>query len=825
MNSPLRWTGSRHTSQHPSAGRWRWAGATGAVAALAAGAMTPATAAYASGTPDAPGLSQIAVATGPSTGLPDGMPAAALAPEPELPVPAAWGFSEAFPRTSGTSRIDDGTLLWSDWLYDDTGTGAFTYLDEAAASNGADIFRAAIATDAANTYWRVDWNTLVDADVPIAAWTFDTDADATTGVAEWPAQAGAHSPGIDSALVVSSRGAWLTDAETGDRISVASVGGTLSVDAAARSFVVAVPHDALPVDGNWRVRLAGGVADAEGTAFAPAPETAEGTRIYNAAFRDVADEPHLVGGYRDSSTQWNNGRQSEQLREGSMADFSLDVDWAALQSGASTAETIPTGYSTRWYVSSVEIAQGRDPGARKSPGPQVLPATFWGRVQPYTVYVPASYTPESPAPLTILLHGGDANHNGFAGDHKDSVYLPMCEERGSICLSPMGRGLSTWYINHGELDVWEAWARTADAFSIDPDRTVIGGFSMGGVGATRFLTTHPDLFAGGAIVSGAGYYNSAGQRDREGAELRLENLGDLHTFMDSGSRDIALGNTQRWDRAAEAAGIPYRAHYYEGADHGMLGTRIGWSDVAEYLDPARTREANPADIAFRWEPGDERVDLGMPVDRAYWLDGLEPRDATARWSRVDARSLVMDTVVFEPRLTDETTVIDGRTVQVRDQQLVAIAEVAPGNRIEVDASNVAALTIDLDRAALDQSAPAAVVVTTDGPTDVTLRRGSLSSTLTVAAGEHVLAGPDAPTSVRAAVSPAGTRVHWRPAKSESPLTGYTVRDAGGDIVCQTRAVTCRVTDAAAGATFSVTATNLVGTSEGASSGPATPRGR
>lgn len=819
MKAPLGWTtGSRHTSEHPP-GLRRWTVTAGAVAALAAGAIAPATAAY--GVTDAAAASVATENAAAPAGLPDGVTPAALAPEPELPAPAGWNFSEAFPRTSGTSRMDAGALLWSDWLYDDTGAGAFTYVDEAAASNGADIFRAGIASDATNSYWRVDWNTLVDPDVPIAAWTFDTDQDAATGVAQWPAQAGADSPGIDSALIVSSRGAWLVDPETGDQVPVASVGGALSVDVTARSFVVTVPRDALEVDGTWTVRLAGGIADSEGTRFAPAPEAPDGTRIYNAAFRDIADEPHLVGGYRDASTQWNNGRQTEQLSDGSMADFSVAVDWAALASGTSTPETIPTGYSTRWYVSSVEIAQGRDPGARRSPGPQVLPATFWGRVQPYTVYVPQSYRPGSPAPLTILLHGGDANHNGFAGDHKDAVYLPMCEERGSICLSPMGRGLSTWYINHGELDVWEAWARTADAFALDPERTVIGGFSMGGVGATRFLTTHPDLFAGGAIVSGAGYYNSAGQRDREGSELRLENLGDLHTFMDSGSRDIALTNTQRWDRAAEAAGIPYRAHYYEGADHGMLGTRIGWSEAAEYLDPSRTRVEDPAHVVFRWEPGDERSDIGMPVDRAYWLDGLEPRDATARWSRVEARSLVLDTEIVEPRLSEQTTVIDGRTVQVRDQQLVAVGEAASRNRIELDAANVAALTIDLDRAALDRSAPASVVVTTDGPTEVTLRRGALSSTVIVAAGEHVLSGPNEPTSVRAVVSGNGTRVHWKPARSVLPITGYTVRDSRGEVVCETRAVTCRVAGYDEGETFSVTATNLVGTSESAPSGSAT----
>jgi hypothetical protein len=115
-------------------------------------------------------------------GLPPGMPEAALAAEPSLPTADGWTFSEDYSRISGTSRLDTGALLWTDWLYDDTGAGAYTYTAPEAAANGADVFRAAVAVDAEHSYWRVDWNTLVDPTVPVAAWTFDTDADTATGV-------------------------------------------------------------------------------------------------------------------------------------------------------------------------------------------------------------------------------------------------------------------------------------------------------------------------------------------------------------------------------------------------------------------------------------------------------------------------------------------------------------------------------------------------------------------------------------------------------------------------------------------------------------------
>ena len=82
-----------------------------------------------------------------------------------------------------------------------------------AARNGADIFRVAVGLTETHTWWRVDWNTLLDPSVPIALFTFDTDrGQAPTD--QWPAGAGVRSAGIDLALLVSAAGARLIDLTT-----------------------------------------------------------------------------------------------------------------------------------------------------------------------------------------------------------------------------------------------------------------------------------------------------------------------------------------------------------------------------------------------------------------------------------------------------------------------------------------------------------------------------------------------------------------------------------------------------------------------------------
>lgn|GEM_PF-6168937 len=53
----------------------------------------------------------------------DGVPDAARRPEPPLPATQGWPFGEHLPRTCGTGRMAAGSVLWTDFLYDDLGAG------------------------------------------------------------------------------------------------------------------------------------------------------------------------------------------------------------------------------------------------------------------------------------------------------------------------------------------------------------------------------------------------------------------------------------------------------------------------------------------------------------------------------------------------------------------------------------------------------------------------------------------------------------------------------------------------------------------------------
>ena len=173
-------------------------------------------------------------------------------------------------------------------------------------------------------------------------------------------------------------------------------------------------------------------------------------------------------------------------------------------------------------------------------------------------------------------------------------------------------------------------------------------------------------------------------------------------------------------------------------------------------------------------------------------------------------------------------VIDGRNVQVRDQAWVPTGEQEPRNALDLSTENVAKLRVELDRAGLDPTAPAELNVTADGKVTIQLTRDDAKTRVAqVSAGTHLLTGPEAPADVTAAVAGRTVRVTWTKAASDLPLDGYIVRDASGEVVCETRATTCRLRGDRhdESGEYTVTAVSILGPSEPAPASWATPRPR
>jgi hypothetical protein len=701
-------------------------------------------------------------------GLPPGVPPAAKRAEPSLPAPAAWPFGEGFSRTSGSGRLQAGALLWTDFLYDDHGAvgfgqssaptslassnGTYSYPAGAAAANGADVFRTAIGLTRRNTWWRVDWTTLIDPNVPIAAFALDTDNSVATGSSDWPGVPGLRSPGVDRVLLVSSRGAWLLDPDGKRRRA-----GRVFVDRAARSFVVRVARSTLRPQGAWRLRLATGLADAEGDGFAPVGSNL-GARsgqppVYNVSFRGHGQEPA-----RDN--YWMEDSQAAALASGDVSSFAKLVRWSALAKRRTTPEPLPRGYTNRWYVSSIEPGQGvvEDSKAAGDAEPN-----FLGRVQPYAVYVPRSYDPARRSRLVWILHSLSVNHNQY-GALNPKLTTGLCERELTICATTLGRAPDGWYVDEAELDFFEVWGAMARSYRLDPRRTAISGYSMGGFGTYRLGLGYPDLFSKAISLAGPpglglrvvrGFGGSPGDRKLDTTAL-VENARWLPFFIAHGMADELVPFTSVLEQVNEfdRLGYRYRFEFYPNEDHLEWGTEDGYDTAIEALD--RTpRERRPSRVTFSWYPWLSRADYGIGPTGAWWVRRPLARSAGAEeLARVDAHSHALPESATTSRVSREPVVTPGGSGESHgpgtflgdpgDRLADVIPEAVTGSEpsaglrvtrswasgaalarkplVELDLRNVASLALPLRAAGRRGQERFAVSLVTDGPVALELRQ-------------------------------------------------------------------------------------------------------
>jgi hypothetical protein len=730
------------------------------------------------GPSNALGSSRVADSVPGIPGLPTGVPAAATAPEPALPEPssAEWPFPSDFSRTSGTGLLSGGASLWTDFLYDDHGPlgspvgiadnakvsslaevhGGFEYPEGSADKDGADIFTAAVGYTREATYWRVDWNTLANADIPIAEWTFSTGSATPASGEEWPANAKVRSAGIQYALIVSAQHAQLLETATGKPVAGAELRTEVNLE--AHSFIVRIPTSVLPVHGSWQVRLAAGLANSQGTEFATVgPEDGgipDETNVYNVTFRTYQQESELVcptepladssiapalegelGGESaekdhvpvvECGNFWMENDQANTLATGNVSKYSLTVDWAQLTARKKTAEPEPTGYSNRWYVTPLKLGEGvvdaKEPNTYTGP-------TYLGRVQPYAVYVPTTYKASKPAPLTWILHSLGANLNQYGGLAPTQLE-EECQDRESICATTEGFSDGQWYYGPAEVDFWDVWHQLAVSYNLNPDETVMSGYSMGGFASYKLALEYPDLFAQampleGPVVCGEriiGEINTAAggeQCETDGNTTPLVvNAKWIPYVMTYGAADELVPFTGGLEQveAFDELGYRYYAVLYPAEDHLVFATQNDFAPATSQLGHSQ-RVQDPASFTFTWYPDLDSSSLGIGPTGDYWIGGLQARSSTpGELATVSATS----GAIREPEAIVEhhTGTADGPTPAVTDS-LTWTAGALPKARqsLALNLTNVAAVALEAVRAKLKC---ATITATTDGATALTL---------------------------------------------------------------------------------------------------------
>ncbi|MCS5718417.1 alpha/beta hydrolase-fold protein [Herbiconiux sp. CPCC 205763] len=174
------------------------------------------------------------------------------------------------------------------------------------------------------------------------------------------------------------------------------------------------------------------------------------------------------------------------------------------------------------------------PSAAAPPAGQLVPGQLQSAVVggpiDYTAYLPAGYDPDASTryPSVYLLHGRGDSQSAWqqvAGDLDEMIadgsIPPMVvimpdapwSDRGNYYVDSQYTGTAPGTspgvaVESAFTTDLIDWVDSHYATIADRAARVVGGYSMGGAGALRFATAHPELFSAGLVLSPAVYYPS-----------------------------------------------------------------------------------------------------------------------------------------------------------------------------------------------------------------------------------------------------------------------------------------------------------------------------
>ena len=755
---------------------------------------------------------------------------------PELSVRAP--FSAPPLLVSGSDAYRGGEYLHQDYLFDDRGAdtvplfgsrGAANPGSDIASSTGGDVFyptgdrysgnaadlvELRIKPTEDEIVYRVTLNTVKDEDAAVVGIGIDSDRSGGAAVA-WPLGAGVSSPGLDRFITAFGTGGKVTTFPAGTTEDLPA--GSVSVDTETNQMTIRVPRSIMnPGTATWRYVAGVGLWSGSGWQQA-APGTspsAAGPRSGSASqsapavfnlgfrFREPQSKPTLppyttfpgIG-------NWFEDQQSRALLAGTTdcsfpgapagcRPFYADVSFAKLAEGADEQITSPAGREqARIMPSSLDLPEGLRSGF---PG-------YGGRLQPYLLTVPPGYRRGRPAGLTFSLHSLGGTYTQYA------VFSPtqlrqFGDERGNLVATPLARGTNGWYTDEAEYDVFEVWRDVAARFSLDPERTYLTGYSMGGYGTYKLGTHYPDLFARNhttvgppgrevwlppgppRVISDGGRPNASSL-----TSLVLENARwvPYMNWVAATDQLVPIVGPRAQQARFDELGLRGQLWTFQG-EHFTLAILDRWDDARDFLGQAKAVR-DPWRVNYAFVPAADRPRLGLVHDKAYWVSKLRVRDSRGdpgtdpALGEIDARSLVSGQ--RDPRTASFRRADDGPPSPAVVEG-TAWTEVPRGrgeNALELALDNVGAGTVDGRRARLRGDRRLRVRLRSDGsgrtvlqlplPEGVTVRRtvgGPVPGASSARARAAASAPPEVDVSTRGATFTvaSGTREYvFEPASS------------------------------------------------------------
>lgn len=660
------------------------------------------------------------------------------------------------PRNGSTDNNNYGRLRHSgDFGYPSASpTAPFDYNDT------ADLLEFRTAVDHGQLHYRVTLGSLVHPTDTVVAVGIDADRNVKTGSASLPHGANLSEPvGLDYVVTMWGSGGDLTD-YTGPIPKITPI--KVAANLTSRTIEADVPIPAHAHLGSWRTYLATGLWDATSKAWArPTPSVPQGFPpgallttpfIYDLGFTAPT-----------ANDEWRDTTQADDLAASDLQRDHADIDMKLLAAGGSAPVSKPTGLIGYTYRT---LPLGSGQGEYKDPTGLTLGSidyVYQAATQGGAMMLPTStWTDPHARRFMYFFHCLNCNQNIWENGVEDAAtpgrqhvhdgplgtdHVQSIVDRndmlvgGSLQRGEAGAGSYGWSAEERDLlDNWKAMHSSVGT-TMDPNKVMFAGMSMGAGTTEKMMTLYPDSIATAVAYSGASSIS------------RLENLRNVPFFQLNG--DTGLDSTAPVARqtAQTLDGMGYQHMYVE-----YLGRAHDFNLVFEsqpLIEPTawRTvRDPNPARVTYTLDPALENPKLGLVHDHAYWASAL--RVATGSTSgTIDATALPLAgklpkqqsvlTGDFANSLTGNNVYVDWL---VNDQPLnpASLAAVQPGwqalpdvsvtttklsapsgagtNAFTLRLTGLCAATLDASRMGLNTTRTIRADVNSDHPASVTLQR-------------------------------------------------------------------------------------------------------
>jgi dienelactone hydrolase len=248
--------------------------------------------------------------------------------------------------------------------------------------------------------------------------------------------------------------------------------------------------------------------------------------------------------------------------------------------------SVPPGYTdAQWQATirqtaaldnslAVQLLQGSYVEMRsvRGLGESFVRSSRDGTMQPVAVYVPESYNADAAAPLILLLHGRPQSETQVLAP---PYIAALANQTNAIVIAPWGRGYYDFRASSS--DVYDALDAAKRAFTIDPRREYLAGYSMGGFSVFEVAPDRPNEWA--AVMSIAGALLGSD------ATRILSLMSKTPFYVLTGSADESIPTQYPTMTAAflQGSGLPVSFYSQTGGNHRLITLlpilTTAWSDM------------------------------------------------------------------------------------------------------------------------------------------------------------------------------------------------------------------------------------------------------